>query len=449
MVEEEVVGMRRRIFVTLVVVFVLIIAVGVSFSDTKDSLNTVKRKITASDIEKLLMVFSIIKNNYVDENKIDVVKMIYGAAKGLVAAIGDPYTRFVSPDEYREEEINLEGNFGGLGIVITSDSEGRIVIVSPIEGTPAYRAGLKEKDEIVKAGDKILRGMSLMKVVKILRGKPGTKVTIWVKRNGVEHLLKFVITRAIIHVPVVKYKMLAHKIGYIRLVQFNSEAGPKMKETIGRLYKKGMKRIILDLRNNPGGLLREAVEVASLFIPKGVIVSTKGRTIQSYNVYFALGGAIPKYPMVVLVNGGTASASEIVSGALQDYGRALLIGTKTFGKGSVQSIFTLSDGSAVFVTIAYYYTPAGRMIHHKGLKPDILVKQPAKGKTDLQLRMAKYVLLHWKRYSKRLHNRVPMNLRERSKDAENTKKRIKSIYSIRDFILLGYFNRIRCGVLDA
>lgn len=340
----------------------------------------------------LIQLWNIIKNYYVDPTKIDSEKLKYGALKGLVEALGDPYTRYEDPQEYKEEQIQLEGQYGGIGIIITKKDE-RIVVVSPIEDTPAYKLGLKADDEIVRIGEEPTQGMSLSKVVKLLRGEPGTQVTIWIRRAGEDKLLKFTITRAQVKLKAVKSEILDKSIAYLRITYFNQNTTQELKAALEELKKSGFKGIILDLRNNPGGLLNEAVSVAKLFIDKGVIVSTKGRYPWHSVVYEADGTAIPYCPMVVLVNKGSASASEIVAGALQDHGRAKLVGVKTFGKGSVQTVIPFNDGSALHITIAYYYTPNGRLIHDKGLDPDFVVEQPEDSKKDLQLEKAKELLL--------------------------------------------------------
>lgn len=365
---------------------------GAPSSTPAPSLPLPQNAIPTDLLGNLVQLWNILKNYYVDPSKIDPEKLKYGALKGLVEALGDPYTRYEDPQEYKEEQIQLEGKYGGLGIIITKKDD-KVVVVSPIEDTPAYKAGLKADDEIVRIEEEPTQGMSLSKVVKLLRGEPGTKVTIWIRRPGKDKLLKFTLTRAQIELKAVKSEMLGNDIAYIRITYFNQNTTKELKSAIEGLRKKGFKGIILDLRNNPGGLLNEAVSTAKMFINKGVIVSTKGRYPWHTVVYEADGSAIPYCPMVVLVNRGSASASEIVAGALQDHGRAKLVGVRTFGKGSVQTVIPFNDGSALHITIAYYYTPAGKLIHEKGLNPDVLVEQPEDSKKDLQLEKAKEILL--------------------------------------------------------
>lgn len=388
--------MKFRKSVLSVVIFALIIGASFVFAQTKSiqisPAPSLENSIPPELINSLIQVWNLVKLHYVDPSKIDVEKLRYGALKGLLEAIGDPYTRFEDPEEYREEQIQLEGQYGGIGIVITKKDD-KIVVVSPIEDTPAYKLGLRADDEIVRIGDEPTSGMSLSKVVKLLRGEPGTDVTIWVRRKGEDKLLKFTITRAQIKLKAVKSKVLDGDIAYVRVTHFNQNVAQELRSALEELKKKGFKGMILDLRNNPGGLLSEAVSVAKMFINDGVIVSTKGRYPWYSTIYVADRTAIVNCPMVVLVNKGSASASEIVAGALQDHGKAKLVGVKTFGKGSVQTVFPLKDGSAVHITIAYYYTPKGRLIHDRGLDPDVVVEQPEGSDKDLQLEKAKEVLL--------------------------------------------------------
>ena len=299
-------------------------------------------------------------------------KLFYGALKGLVGATGDPYTRFVEPEQLKEESIEMEGQYGGLGIYI-GQRDGKTLVISPIEGTPADRAGLKPMDEIVKVGEKVIVGMDQNEVVKMLRGPANTKVQIWVRRNGKDQLLKFSLTREVIRIKSVRFEMLPGGVAYIRLVHFNQKSGAELAEAIRSAEAKKAKGILLDLRNNPGGLLNAAVDVASLFLDGGLVVGMKGRVEKANDTLYADSGKDTKLPTVVLINEGSASASEIVAGALQDRKRALLVGKKSFGKGSVQTLFNLPDGAGMYVTIARYHTPSGKVIDHVGLVPDVKV----------------------------------------------------------------------------
>jgi carboxyl-terminal processing protease len=316
--------------------------------------------------------------------------LLHGAAKGMVEAWKDPYTRFVSPSQLKDEEIELEGKYGGLGMYV-GDRDGRILVISPMEDSPAEKAGLKPKDHIVKVDDEVVIGWTSDRVVQKLRGEPDTNVVIWVSREGEDDLLSFDITREIIQLKSVRYEMLSDDIGYVRLSQFKHNTDDDTRNAVRDLMRQGMRALILDLRNNGGGLLDVSVKISSLFLRNGLVVETKGRAERANEKYYVDKSMyLTNMPMVVLINGGSASASEIVAGALNDRGRAKLIGEKSFGKGSVQTLFPLTDGSGVYVTIARYYTPSGKVIDHVGLSPDIEVKgEPNRDKSkDEQLQRA-------------------------------------------------------------
>ena len=306
-----------------------------------------------------------IERNYVEEE--DPVELIQSGIEGMVQSL-DPFSDFLTPDESEEWKVRTQGKFGGLGIQI-GIRDGWLTVIAPIEGTPAYRAGLRAGDRIIKIEGKSTRGIKLQDAVKVLRGKPGTQVTITIKRPGVEEPLDFTITRAIIEIKSVPYyTKLDGGVGYVRLTQFSSHASREVKAAIDSLLAQGCNRFILDLRSNPGGLLREAIRVSNLFLPKGkAIVFTRGRAWNSDTVFVAPmePEVDPEIPVVVLVDPGSASASEIVSGALQDWDRALIIGDTTFGKGSVQRIYPLGKGYQLKLTVARYYTPSGRSIHRE------------------------------------------------------------------------------------
>lgn len=316
--------------------------------------------------------------------------LLHGAARGMVEAWKDPYTRFVSPSQLKDEEIELEGKYGGLGMYI-GDRDGQILVISPMEDSPAERAGLKPKDQIVKVDNEVVIGWTSDRVVQKLRGEPDTKVTVWVRREGEDELLEFAITREIIKLHSVRYEMLSDDIGYLKLTQFKHNTADESRNAVRDMLRKGMRALILDLRNNGGGLLDASVKISSMFLQNGLIVETKGRSERANEKYYANKNYYQtNLPMTVLINGGSASASEIVAGALNDRGRAKLIGEKSFGKGSVQTLFPLTDGSGVYVTIARYYTPSGKVIDHVGLSPDIEVKgEPDRDKSkDKQLQRA-------------------------------------------------------------
>jgi carboxyl-terminal processing protease len=316
----------------------------------------------------------IIESFQVDaDNAVSEDKIIHGAIRGMVAAWSDPYTRFVNQDQITNEQINLEGQYGGLGMYV-GERDNRVLVISPIEDTPADRAGIKPKDQIVKVDNEVVVGFDSQEIVNRLRGTPGSPVTVWMKRDGEDELLKFDLVREIIKIESVRSKMLSNDIGYLRLTQFKKKTDEEAEEAIKNLINEGADRLILDVRNNGGGLLDVAVNISSFFLYDGKIVETKGRMEKANEVYLANPrGFKTKMPLIVLINEGSASASEIVAGALMDRNRAITIGKTSFGKGSVQTLFNLTDGSGVYVTIAKYYTPSGRVIDNVGLEPTIEV----------------------------------------------------------------------------
>ncbi len=326
------------------------------------------------------------------EGKIDDTKMYHGAVKGLVESVGDPFTRFVTPKALEEENIEMEGEYGGLGIYITT-REGRTTVIAPIEETPADKAGLKPLDEIVKVEDKSVIGMTSDEVVKMLRGPAGKAVKIWVRRKNVDKLLPFSIVREVIKIKTVRLEMIDN-IAYIKLNQFNFKTDQELEAAIKTAKTKKAKGILLDLRNNPGGLLDSCVNVTSQFINGGVVVGMKGRFERANEIMYAQEGRANNLPLTVLVNEGSASAAEILAGAVKDHKRGKVVGTKTFGKGSVQSLFNLPDKSGIYITIARYTTPSGYVIDHKGLPPDIKAAgEPNRDKKkDKQLQKALSVL---------------------------------------------------------
>jgi carboxyl-terminal processing protease len=318
-------------------------------------------------------VLTYVENNYVEY--VDDSKLIYGAIKGMMDTL-DPHSTFMPPDQYKQMKVDTQGEFGGVGIEVEVRDKW-ITVVAPLEGTPAERAGIKPGDQIRAINGKSTEDMRLFEAVRAMRGPRGTRVRITIKRQGVKKLLKFEIVRDIIKIVSVSSKMLAPSVGYVRLKKFQERTDEQLKLALDRMIKKGKLRgLILDLRNNPGGLLDQAVRVADLFVESGLIVRTKGkrgRLMDSEKAHSK--GTYSGFPMICLVNGGSASAAEIVAGALQDHKRAVVIGTGTFGKGSVQTIIDLDDGSGLKLTIARYYTPKGRSIQERGIAPDILVQE--------------------------------------------------------------------------
>ena len=323
-----------------------------------------------SELRAFSEVLSLVEENYV--NKVDARKLIRGAIRGMLRTL-DPHTTYLSPEFFKEMQVETTGRFGGLGVEI-SIRDGVLTVVTPIEDTPAYKVGVQAGDLIILIEKEPTKDLSLQEVVKRLRGKPGSKVKITVRRKGEKEPIEFTITRQVIRVKSVRSRMLPDDIAYIRIRSFQSGTNREVKEALSSLEDKGARALVLDLRNNPGGLLTQAVSVSDIFLTAGsLIVYTKGRMANQEHRFTstkeASGGEIP---MAVLVNAGSASASEIVAGALQDLQRAKLVGVKTFGKGSVQTVVPLSDGSGLRLTTALYFTPKGRRIQGEGIEPDIV-----------------------------------------------------------------------------
>jgi carboxyl-terminal processing protease len=359
----------RKAFVigSLLVVLTLLVGGSVASKSTESG-------ATYEQLRLFTEVLSIVQNQYVDE--VPPRELIYSAIKGTLRGL-DPHSSFLDPESYREMQVETSGSFGGLGIEITLRDD-VLTVVTPIDGTPAHRAGLAPGDRIVKIDGILTKDMQLSDAVKKMRGRPSTKVVITVVREGWAESRDFEITREQIRVQSVRTHDLGNGIGYLRVRQFQEQTAHDVEMALDKFNKGGMKALVLDLRNNPGGLLTAAVEVSEKFLDDGkLVVYTEGR-VRNQNMRFSAHAKNPlnSLPMVVLVNQGSASASEIVAGALQDYNRAVLVGTQTFGKGSVQTIIPLSDGSGLRLTTAKYFTPKGRSIHGKGITPDIVVELP-------------------------------------------------------------------------
>ncbi len=358
------------------------------------------------DLRAFTEVFGRIKNDYVEP--VDDKKLISEAINGMLSGL-DPHSAYLDEEAFKELQVGTQGEFGGLGIEVSME-DGFVKVVAPIEDTPAWKAGLKAGDLIIKLDDTNVKCMTLNEAVKLMRGKPNTDITLTYIRKGLSEPKVVTITRAIIQIQSVKSKLLEPGYAYFRVTQFQEHTGEKLGEAIEEQFKanKGpMKGLILDLRNDPGGLLNSAVSVSAAFLPKDkLVVYTEGRTsdarmrLYARPEYYARGvrgdylANLPKdvktLPMVVLVNGGSASASEIVAGALQDHKRAIVMGTQTFGKGSVQTILPLGNGTAIKLTTARYYTPNGRSIQAKGITPDIVVEEATitAGQAGVQVREA-------------------------------------------------------------
>lgn len=339
------------------------------------SIATQRVGIAGSKYEELATfnnVLSIVEKNYVEP--VDDKKLIQGAIKGMLSSL-DPHSNFLDADTFKEMQVETKGAFGGLGIEITV-RDGYITVVSPIAGTPAYRVGIQSGDKIVKIEGKSTKNLNLVEAVRLMRGPKGTKITISIFREGMTRPEDYTIVRDVIKIKSIRARLLEEGYGYVRVASFQERTEQDLSKALSDFREDGaLSGLVLDLRNNPGGLLDQAVKVSNLFLDGGLIVYTDGR-VESQKMRFEAtkGSKDVDYPMVVLVNGGSASASEIVAGALQDHKRALILGTKTFGKGSVQTIIPLDGGSGLRLTTAHYYTPSGHSIQAKGITPDIIVR---------------------------------------------------------------------------
>ena len=339
-------------------------------------------------------VMEKVRNDYVDGQKLSYQDLVYGALKGMLNTL-DPHSEFMEPDKYKELQNDTQGNFGGLGIVV-SVKDNFVTVVAPMEDTPGFKAGILSGDRIIKIDGKSTEKMNLQDAVKNLRGDPGTEVKLTILRPSSGQIKDFSLTRSVINVDMVKdinskkqFPIGENKIGYVRLVQFGEKTSDDLEAALRKLKAQGMQGLILDLRWNPGGLLDQAVDVCEKFLPRGeLVVTTEGRNTTQNSTHRALGRGdeLHNMPIVVLVNLGSASASEIVAGCLQDLKRAIILGEKSFGKGSVQSILPLQDGSALRLTTAKYYTPSHKVIHEEGITPDIYVPVTDEEERDILLK---------------------------------------------------------------
>lgn len=364
--------------VKTILVLVFGIFVGVSVSLTSSVMAEKKTEPTANglplnELRNFSDIFARIKSDYVED--VDDKTLLEHAIRGMLTGL-DPHSTYLNPDEYKELKIGTTGKFGGLGIQVGME-DGFVKVISPIDDTPAYRAGLKAGDLIIRLDEKSVKGMTLNDAVKIMRGDPGTDIKLTVIREGADKPLPFTVTRDIISVKSVKSRILEPGYGYVRISNFQAKTARDLVNEVSSLKKENnneLKGLVLDLRNNPGGVLSAAADVSDAFIDDGKLVFTKGRINNSRFEFNAKPGDIMNgLPVVVLINGGSASASEIVAGALQDHHRAVIMGSKSFGKGSVQTIQELRSGGAVKITTARYFTPSGRSIQGEGITPDIVL----------------------------------------------------------------------------
>ena len=353
----------------LLTLFIMVFSITISKAEVQTD-----EQVPAEKIEQFVDVYKRIKEQYVDD--IDDAELFNHAIKGMVSGL-DPHSSFLSSNDFDELKVGTTGKFGGLGIEITTE-DSFVKVISPIDDTPASKAGIKSGDMIIKVGETSLKDMDINDAVKLMRGKPGTEIQVTVFRKKTKKTIIFDITRQIIISKGIKSNIFENNIGYVRLASFQSNSTNDLKGEIYKLKKSSDNKLtglILDLRNNPGGVLGSAVGVSDLFLQEGKIVYTKGRTTNSQLEYFATPQDIlDGLPLLIMVNEGSASASEIVAGALQDNKRATIVGEKSYGKASVQTIQELNDGSALKLTTAKYYTPLGKDIHTKGISPDILLE---------------------------------------------------------------------------
>ncbi|MBI2083625.1 MAG: S41 family peptidase [Deltaproteobacteria bacterium] len=348
----------------------LILLIGLSSPSYSEKKEVKNNEDLYKHLDLFTKVLHFVQINYVEE--VSEKDMIYGAIRGMLATL-DPHSAFLSPDIYDELKVDTEGKFGGVGIEVTM-KDNILTVVSPIEGTPAYEAKIREGDKILKIDEVSTREMTLPDAVKRMRGKRGSKITLTIKRENREPF-NVTLIRNIIRIQSVRSELIEGGYGYLRISSFQEETGKELEKSLKK-FKEPLRGLIIDLRNNPGGLLDQAIEVADRFLKEGTIVSTVSRNEETDKQEAVKAGNEPDYPIVVLINGGTASASEIVAGALQDHKRAVLLGTQTFGKGSVQTIFEVGQGAALKLTVARYFTPSGRSIQAEGIKPDLMVSTP-------------------------------------------------------------------------
>lgn len=373
----------------IVWIIVVVLALGFSLITIENKLanniQAASENVPSNNVYQELKLFTdvlmLIQKYYVQE--VDNKKLIYGALNGMTKSL-DPYSEFMEPNLYKEVKIETSGEFSGLGIRIAIKN-GYLTVITPMPGTPAYKAGVLPGDRIIKIDGQDTKDISLLEAVQKLRGPKGTVVNITIAREGEKAPIDYKITRDTIKMESVNYKMLEGNIGYVRINEFSEKTAEDLEKALKELEKQKMQSLVLDLRNNPGGLLGMAVEVSKkLLAEKKLIVSIEGRDKATGTKFFADEiSSHPAFPLVVLVNEGSASASEIVAGAIQDNKRGVILGTQTFGKGSVQTIIPLSDGSGLRLTTAKYFTPSGRSIHEKGIAPDIVVDVPKESKEQL------------------------------------------------------------------
>lgn len=415
--------------VTLLIILVAVI--GVIIGGGWIGIKAATDKEPYESLKVFTDVLHIIEKDYV--KPVETKELVYGAIKGMLSSL-DPHSSFMTPKMYKEMQVETKGSFGGLGIEITM-KDGVLTVIAPIADTPAYKAGIKAGDQIIAIEGKPTKNMTLMDTVRRLRGKKGTKVTITIMRKGLTKPKDITIVRAIIKIQSVKSKLYEGHFAYVRITQFQERTDNDFVKAIENLKEKSHNQIegmILDLRNNPGGLLNQAVKISDRFISKGLIVSIKGRD-EGDNIAFQAKSSttIVKYPLVVLTNAGSASASEIVAGAIQDHHRGVIMGEQTFGKGSVQTIIPLSDGSGLRLTTALYYTPSGRSIQAEGITPDIVIS-PEVLRAEFKAKKEKAKEHPFIKEKDLAHHLQGVNGKEKVKEPKEKKKPSKKLIEPKD-----------------
>lgn len=376
--------MKRKFSIILVIAFVVVIGAFTIYAKTTETKNIKEdTKLgfmsNLKELSEISAIMDLVQQNFVDSNPekkltINNASLLEGALKGMIDSLGDPHSTYFSKEEMQEFTEDIAGKFAGVGMQISKMKDDYLKVESPIEGTPAFKAGIKPGDKVVEINGESTLSLSSNDCVKKLKGEPGTKVKVKIYRESTKETFDFELERAIIELKYVKHKMLDDKIGLVRLTQFGENVSQDVEKAIVDLQAQGMKGMILDLRFNPGGSLPEAIKISSFFLNDGVVVSVKDKA-GNEQIYKREGKYLGDFPLIVLINGGSASASEIVSGALKDRGRAMLIGEKSYGKGSVQNLIPLPSGAGIKLTTALYYTPSGVSIHHKGITPDMVVEE--------------------------------------------------------------------------
>lgn len=408
-------GMWKKKVVFTVLLFFTVASAGIFIG--RSTIKSVSAEEGYEELKVFSEAIALVRKNYVEEMK--PKDLIYGAIKGMLGSL-DPHSAFMTPDQYKEMQVDTRGEFGGIGIQI-GVKDGMLTVIAPIEDTPAYRVGIKAGDKIIKINNEFSKDMGLHDAVSKMRGAPSSTVKLTILREGWKETKDFSITREVIKIKSVKSKLLESGIGYIKINQFQEQTSSDLDKALKALTQQNINALILDLRNNPGGLLNSAVDVSSQFLPADkLVVFIKDRKGEKVEYRSGKSDSVLAIPMAVLVNQGSASASEIVAGALKDWNRAVIIGTQTFGKGSVQSVIPLSDGSAVRLTTARYYTPKGISIQSTGITPEIVVKpevkdgektRPAIREKDLERHLKNGVELDEK--SPESEEMIPMELEEK------------------------------------